>query len=129
MTNTLATLSSTSFRQETLLPETTMAIRIPLLKFIFFQGEGKYRGNFNLNFLLIWVCYLSLINGTESYCYRKSKSNTRKNGGFLIESQILLAGECAYFANDLGDFMIIPVGFGVFFMFPFKNSNTCKNMY
>lgn len=46
-----------------------------------------------------------------------------------IENPSPTPGECAYFANDLGDFMIIPVGFGVFFMFPFKNSNTCKNMY
>lgn len=60
MTNTLATLSSTSFRQGTLLPETTMAILTPLLKFIFFQGEGKCRRNFDLNFLLSWVCYLLL---------------------------------------------------------------------
>lgn len=65
MTNTLATLSSTSFRQETLLPETTMAIRTPLLKFIFFQGEGKCRTNFNLN--NIESCMLSLAwNGSFS---------------------------------------------------------------
>lgn len=112
MTNTLATLSSTSFRQETLLPETTMATQTPLLKFIFFQGEGKCRTNFNLNFLLVKVCYVALINRTKSNCYRKSRFNTSKNDGFLIQSQILFPGEgeYTYFANDLRKFMIIPVG-------------------
>lgn len=120
MTNTLATLSSTSFRQETLLPETTMAIRTPLLKFIFFQGEGKCRTNFNLNFLLVLVCYVSLINRTKSYCCRKSRCNGSKNGGFLIQSQILFPGEYRYFANDLRNFMIIPVDVWVILCFLLK---------
>lgn len=122
MTNTLATLSSTSFRQETLLPETTMAIPTPLLKFIFFQGEGKCRTNFNLNFLLLQFCYVALINRTKSYCYRKPSFNTSKNCGFLIQSQILFPGEYTYFPNDLRKFMIIPVDIclWVFLCFLFK---------